>query len=359
MMTMASSIISPRQTLLTLIGTLFALAALLVATLALPFSPYVAWQRAQGTQMFHARWIYERIRFDPTPIDVAVIGSSRLEAGISPVILSRDLSARLGRPIHVANLSIVMPGRDFSYKIVQLLLDTRPEVRLILLSDDGDVVNSHPMFPETATARELLTAPVLMNGKYATNLLALPYRNLVNMAGQVAPGWFGIAATYAPAAYAGTDLDRTRGYRLPDGGWNNGAIHKAASELLRLSNGAVDRQTAGLSLFHRLPETQRLAVDRRYVGEIGRMAQAKGVRVAFLALPLYGPRQSPGDSAFYRQIGPVLKFPGLARDPMLYQSGAHLNRQGAVRASALAAAALAPIVASAQSVPKGTRDATD
>lgn len=337
-----------------LLGLLIGAGALLAALLAWPLDRYIAWQQAEGTQMFHARWIYERIRFDRTPIDVAVIGSSRLEAGISPKVLSAELTRlagerlageRIGRPVQVANLSMVMPGRDFAWEVAAQLLHHHPEVRLIVLSDDGDVVNSHPLFRETAPAAEIIGAPVVVNSKYAENLLSLPYRNLANMARHWQPGWFGVAARFDPAHYAGPGLDRSEGYVLPDGSALNGDRTEPARAMERAIAEAVARQQAGLAKLAFLPEAQRLAVDRTYVARIAQAARARGVKLAFLGLPLFGPLQSPGGNpAFYRQYGPVISLHDLARDPALFQNGAHLNHAGAVRASQLAARRLAPLI---------------
>lgn len=340
----APEAIAPRRAALLLAVMVLTTAAAALATLALPFDRYVAWQQAAGTQMFHARWLYERIVFDPAPIEVAVIGSSRLESGISPDVLSRELSRRAGRPVPVANLSLVMPGRDFGWETARLLLDHHPEVRLILLSDDGDVTNAHPMFAETAGARDIAAAPVLINARYLPNLLGLPYRRLKNAAQQAFPDRFGVVRRFVPGDYAGSTLDRTLGYRLPDGSGNNGDRSRPAAELAAMSRGAVARQEAGLRRLRFLPDARRLAVDRHYVARIAADARARGVRIAFLRLPLYGPVQSPGGDAAYRALGPVFAFPQLSRDPTLYQSAAHLNRRGAVRASILAAGAVAPLI---------------
>lgn len=341
----APAAIAPRRAARLIGAMLLTVAAGVLATLALPFDRYVAWQQAAGTQMFHARWLYERIVFDPARIEVAVIGSSRFESGISPTILSRELSRRAGRPVPVANLSLVMPGRDFSRETARLLLDHHPEVRLILLSDDGDVTNSHPMFAETASARDIAAAPMLVNARYLPNLLGVPYRRLKNVAAQWFPTRFGVTRGFVPGDYAGSDLDRTLGYRLPDGTINNGDRGRPAAELAAMSRGAVARQEAGLRRLRFLPDAWRLAVDRHYVARIAAEARAKRVRIAFLRLPLYGPVQSPGSDAAYRALGPVFAFPQLSRDPTLYQSAAHLNRRGAERASVLVATAVAPLVA--------------
>ncbi len=326
------------------LGLAIGMAAGLGASLCLPFDRYIAWQQAAGTQMFHARWIYERLHFDRTPIEVALIGSSRLESGISPRVLAAALSRRLGRTVAVANLSIVMPGRDFTDSIVAELLATHPEVRLIILSDDGEVTNSHPMFKETARAGDLWRAPFLINLHYGSNLLALPYRNIANAVQQWHPAWFGVTGRFRPSDYLGTGLDRTLGYRTPAGKAVNGDRRMAPAELLRMSRAAVARQRAGLALLRPLPVDQRLAIDRHYLASIAQRARRGHVRLAFLSLPLYGPLQEVGDVAAYERLGPVIALDGLSRHADYYQSAAHLNRQGASIASLLVAEAIAPLL---------------
>ena len=318
-----------------------------IASAFLPFSPRIAWQAAAGTDMFHARWIWERLHDDPAPIDVAVLGSSRLEAGISPQVLSARLSARIGRPVRVANLAIVMPGRDFAFETVKQLYATHPEVRLIVLSDDGFVVNSHPLFREVADPGDLIAAPVVVNTKYFANLAYLPYRNLLNVAKQAFPLSFGVAPTFDRSAYLGTDLDRTRGYRVASGKWVNGDQARPVPELIALAAQGIAAQRAGKRRFSHVPPEMSEAIDRAYVARIAALARAHGTRIAFLKLPFFGPLQPIGDPDPYRAIGPDFSLPALADQPALFQNGAHLNRAGAVRASQMAGDMLAPLVAQA------------
>lgn len=325
-------------------GFIIGLAVCLAASLTLPFDSYVAWQQAAGSQMFHSRWIYERLHFDPSPIEVAIIGSSRLEAGISPRVLEKRLTEKLRRSVGVANLSMVMPGRDLADKITEELLATHPEVRLILLSDDGEITNSHPLYKETASARELWNAPLLVNLHYIPNLLALPYRNMANFAEHWRPAWFGIQGRFRVDTYYGAGLDRTEGYRTPAGEKVNGNIRRPASELARMSLIAVTRQREGLALLRYLPPSQRLAIDRRYISSIAERAARAHVGVAFAALPFYGPVQPVGTSGFYRRIGPVIALDELSGEAAYYQSAAHLNHSGAVIASLRLADAIAPLL---------------
>ncbi|AYO77204.1 hypothetical protein [Sphingobium yanoikuyae] len=324
------------------IGLLLGMAVGLACCAMLPFSPYIAWQQSAGTQMFHSRWIFERLHHDPTPIDVALIGSSKIEAGISPTVMEEALEAKLGYRPHVANLAIVMPGRDFADKIMEELLATHPEVRLVVLSNDGDVTNSHPMFRQTARLGELLEAPLLVNLQYGTNLLAWPYRAIANFAQQRRPQWFGVASAFAPSHYEGCALDRTLGYRLASGEMVNGDQSRSKAQLLAMSRAAIGRQKAGLAMLAFLPDEARLAIDRHYVASMATRARRARVDIVFLSLPFFGPLQPVGALDAYRQWGTNIALPALASEPSFYQSAAHLNRRGAIVASRLSGEAISP-----------------
>lgn len=339
---------SPAQAAL---GIALGFALALMVTLLLPFDSYIAWQQARGTDLFHARWLYERMVYDPSRIDVALIGSSRFESGLSAPLVSAKLEQELGHPVQVANLSLVMPGRDFAYESVKLLLAHHPEVELIVLTDDGDVVDSHAYFPQVASVADVLRAPVFVNTKYASNLLQIPYRNLSNVAQQLAPLAFGVETRFNPGDYAGTGLDRTMGYQTPDGARKNGALRGDPAALIRMSAAAVARQRSGLAKLGMLDDRYRLAVDRTYVARIAALAGRCGVRVAFMRLPLVGPIQSPGSADSYRRFGPEIDLSAVASHTDFYWSAAHFNRQGAVAVSELAGAQLAPWVRAGRSGP--------
>lgn len=317
---------------------------LLLVALILPWSPQVAWQEAAGTDMFHAGWVYDRIHHDPTPIDVAIIGSSRMEAAISPHVLQQALSRRLGHPVSVANLSIVRPGRDLHAQIVAELLAQHPEVRLILLSDDGFMVSSHPLFREIATPAALLHAPVLLNPAYVGNLLALPYRNIANLAGQWLPGWFGITAKFDSSRYVGAGLDRSEGYALPSGHRRNGNLAMPLIPLTRDAQAAVALQGVGMVGKLPLPDRYKYAVDQTYVTQISDLARQHGARIAFISLPVFGPHQLAGSTLFYQQFGPDFTFTTLASNPALFQDGLHMNHHGALMVTPQLADRIAPLL---------------
>ena len=61
-----------------------AVAGLVLAVLAaaLPHDPYIRYQTTKGTIYERTRFQYERLHFDPTPIDIVFIGSSRTAGGV-------------------------------------------------------------------------------------------------------------------------------------------------------------------------------------------------------------------------------------------------------------------------------------
>ena len=191
-----TDILPPRRAakLLALMAVGFALA--LGLTLLPRANRYIRYQQANDSIMFHIQWIYERICYDKAPIDVAVVGASRLEAGVSPTVLSETLSAALKSPVHVANLSLVKPGRDLTYEVVKLLLQYHPEVKIIILSDDGSIINSQPLFKYVADDYDIVHAPVFVNTKFFVNMLFIPFRNISDSLQYLFPETFGVTREF-------------------------------------------------------------------------------------------------------------------------------------------------------------------
>ena len=51
------------------------------------------------------RWIYERIHFDPRPIDVVILGPSRSQLGFNPAAIEQQSGAH-GKQVNVVNFAI-------------------------------------------------------------------------------------------------------------------------------------------------------------------------------------------------------------------------------------------------------------
>src|SRR5688572_5686437 len=118
--------------LLLVLAAVFTL--LSVLTVALPHDPYIRYQQLRNTIQFRSQWIYERIELDPTPIHVAIVGNSRMGAGVSAPQLQELLQAKTGQNIQTANVSLPQEGRNVHYAVAKRLIETRPELKTIVFS---------------------------------------------------------------------------------------------------------------------------------------------------------------------------------------------------------------------------------
>jgi hypothetical protein len=86
----------------------------------LPQNVYQRWQLLDGTIHANARWIYERISFDPAPIDVVLLGPSRMGSAVNAPRLAEALKAR-GLPSNVVNFSLPEEGRNTNWAVAEEL----------------------------------------------------------------------------------------------------------------------------------------------------------------------------------------------------------------------------------------------
>ena len=134
----------------------------------LPENSYQRWQLLEGTIHARTRWIYERIHFDPEPVDVVFIGPSRVEAGVDAPRISQALGAR-GLPANVVNFSLPEGGRNINLAIFAELLKTKQPKLLVIGVIEKPSRFGHPAYKYMAP-REMLAKP----GDLATN--SMPFR---------------------------------------------------------------------------------------------------------------------------------------------------------------------------------------
>jgi len=301
-------------------------AALCAAVSLLPHDPYIRYQQLRDTIQFHAQWNYERIELDPTPIDMAIVGNSRLEAGVSAPELQALLRAN-GQPnLHVANLSMPQEGRNIHYVIVKRLLEKHPEVKTLIVSVvEQQPRTGHPAFRYLADAGDVVHAPMFLNVDYAGDLATLPYRQMSLFVQSQAPAAFGDTATLTKA-YEGTDRDTTLTFTLPDGRVVDRDRIVALPKITADAE-AVIAGGRGQVLPASMIDTE-YAIERTYTRRIAALAKEHGVRLIFLRLPVYSDTRPVADEPFYRQFGQVWAADFLSTDYTLYSDYGHLNRRG-------------------------------
>jgi hypothetical protein len=317
----------PRQKawrLLVLFGLTFAL--LFGASLLLPHDRYIRYQQLVDSDLFRTRWVYERIHYDKTPIDVAIIGSSRVEAAISAPILERELTEKFGRRIHVANLAIPDEGRNLHYLVARDLVENHPETRIILASVVEEAEISHPAFRYLANVDDLVHAPLLINHYYFLDAAFLPYRQMSYFIQTHLPGWFGVHRSFRDD-YAGTDMDTTHSYYLPSGKLvDRDAVAPpeklaAGSNLLIESDGGLWHQPSHWNALNNPEETA-------YTTRLVDVAKQHCAEVVFVRLPFYNSPLQMYNEAFYRRMAPLLDAQQFSHDPRSYSDTGHFNRHG-------------------------------
>jgi hypothetical protein len=309
-----------------------ALAILIVAfglaagTAALPDNEYQRWQLLDGTIHARARWIYERSRFDPTPIDVAFVGPSRTGAAVDAPQLGAELAAK-GLPSHVVNFSLPEGGRNIDLPIVQQLLTYKQPKLLVLGITEKPQRTGHSAFKYISPTSLIVDPGYLANIDYLPDLAYLPFRQLHLFAADLFPQAAGLTKTFDARRYDGPSVDTTGSVILPDGRIKEGERPASYQELER----GVRKLEAGAHppFLPRSMADVEFGDERHYLTEIIDLAHAHGVKVAFLFLPYYAGPSTIQEQDFYARFGPVWNEGWLAAHAEFYADYGHLTRGAA------------------------------
>ena len=304
---------------------------------ALPDQPYQRWQLLENTLYANATWAYERTTFDPRPIDVAIIGASRTQLGLSAPRVAERL-AGAGMPLEVANLSVIEEGRNIEWAIANELFKTkRPRLLVVSISESFDRWG-HPGFKYVAPAVALAAPPAAFLHNWLGDLAYLPYRQLMLFAASLAPSLFDLRDRFDADRYSAKPIDYSESRVLADGKRIDMDRTVSADDLR-----AEARAFAAIRKPSRLPARIAAVTDRDnsvYVAAIARLAARHGTRLLFVFLPEFAGATTIEGKATYAGLGRVENYGDLARDPRWFQSFAHLNHRGAMIASDRLAAAI-------------------
>ena len=297
-----------------------------VLSFFLPHDRYVRYQQLRDSDLFRSRWVYERIHYDKTPIDVAILGSSRLETSVSAPILEKELSKKLGRPIHVANLAIPQEGRNLHYLVARELMEAHPETRIILLSVVEGANLSHPAFRYLADPIDLLRAPLFINHYYFLDAAFLPYRQMSYFVQSYFPAWFGVSRTFRED-YMGTGFDTTYSFYLPSGLLVD-RYHVMPQDELEAGSKELINELGSLWRKPSRWHAWNNPLENEYTKRLVEVAKEHCVETLFVRLPFYKSPPHMYDEAFYRGLGPLLDAEQLSSNPQNFGDRGHFNRYG-------------------------------
>jgi hypothetical protein len=311
--------------------TIFA-AALFAASILLPHERYYRYQAHDSGTTRKADWIYERLHFDPTPIDVALIGTSRMGGGISETILEAEYCRQTGRTIRAVNLALPETGRNLNYAILKEAARTRRPKLFIVEMNEVEPRKPHDGFIVLADAADVLSAPAAINLNYFSDLIRLPGRQ-ANLYLQSLMRQPPVRPRFDRASYEGPHFDRTRTIRLLDGRSIDKDIARPKAELDALY---AEREAAEAP-YHVLPPplaALEYRYSRLYLRRMEEQAGRNGALLAYAYLPAYRAPEMPSELA--RELDVAIAFDlggAAANDPSFWFDATHWNAKGAELAS--------------------------
>lgn len=287
-------------------------AALLVglALLPIPDGPRL---RAAERQDQRIRLVLDRIRINPTPIDIAFIGTSHTVSAIDDARLETALAAG-----HVANLGTNWMGRDMHLFLLRELLTHKAPRLVVIEVNEREHPFGHVVLPFAGGLGEVLCCHAYLDPTLPRRLAAFLRQQALHAVAGAFP-----AEPSGPAFredHTWMPLEGTR------------------------SNPELDLNTSRHWL-RTLPVTQLYGL--KTVERMAAMAKAGGVRLVFLYQPNYVHVAAPphGTRAAYTALGSVLELPAeLGSDPALWYDDGHLNRNGVRVLSPALAEGLRPLV---------------
>jgi hypothetical protein len=182
----------------------------LAGSLAIPHDRYIRWQDMHAEAWARLGWMYERIHFDPTPIDIAFIGTSHSMNGIDGGAVRAALAEAGGGCRDVVNFGFPSYGRNLHWLIARELLENRKVGTLVLEVFENESRKAHPFFGNIADVPDILQAPALINLNYLSDIAKLPARQFMLGLKTLMPERFGLRRAFDPAHYDGADVDNTR-----------------------------------------------------------------------------------------------------------------------------------------------------
>jgi hypothetical protein len=300
--------------------------ALLVAVIALPHDKYLRYQSLNDHTAPNAYWIYQRIHNDPTPIDVAFLGTSRTGRSVNTARLQQGLAAR-GIQAHAVNFHVVKTGRDMHYAIAKELLTNRKVKLLVVEMTELEDRTPHPDFIFLADPSDVVLAPMVINLSYFYDLARLPGRQIDLFLETRLDQLQLRKPTFIPPPYQGPNLDWTEYLETLDGKRHPLTAAHTLEEMQALRQ----KEEAAVTPPVLPPAMARFEfrVPRYYIESILALAKEHGTKVAFMYIPRYcgPPTPPPYDKLYAGQVALMNPEP-LLHDFRLWMDGTHVNWSG-------------------------------
>ncbi len=314
--------------LLTLAVTL----ALLVGAVMTPHDPYYRWQELQTQFSRKGDWIYERLHFDPTRLDIALVGTSRTANGFSGPEVERAYCVATGRRVRVANFGYAGTGRNIEYVIAKEVVRTKHPALVLAELNEVELRRQHESFIVVAEPLDVLTAPPIINALYVADIGRLPGRQLSLFVKTLfkTPN---VRPSFDPAAYEGPDMDRSQALKMLDGTLRSRFV-RVPEKVLEKDLRARRRDQSDIRLPKPLQPLEH-HVARHYLRAIERLVAAGGGSLQYVFIPAYKEPTLPPRVLNQLAIdGAVIDLGGaIAFEKEKWRDATHTNAWGSLEQS--------------------------
>lgn len=292
----------------------------------LPHDPYMRFQRLDIGAHAKAKWIYERTVLDPTPIDIAFVGTSHTMNGVDAEYMQSIVATGGEETPHIVNLAIPNFGRDMHYVISKFLLTNKQVKHLFIEVREIESRDMHPAFHYLADTSDLIDAPLIVNTRYAENLARLPQRQLALFFDTQFPEFFN-SKTHQASEQIPEHLDRS--LYNPDGSFR--ARVTPLEELQKAERNWNRVQAPKMNRDNKFINYLNFNASFTYIEKIAQLAKQHKVELHFVYIPEYGAQDLPVDMAFYEKLSNVWTFnqDEIFSNTNHWSDHSHLNGNGA------------------------------
>lgn len=278
---------------------------LLVALFLSPYPQEFAFHYIENDCYNHGAWIYDRITHNPTPIDIAFMGSSHTIHAFQ----DKKMETLFGTNDHLTNLGYCRYGRNLEYTLLKLLLDHKSPKLIVIEVHEDEEKNSHDIFPYLAETKDLIITPTPINRDYFSDLY---------IGGSVRLECF--KAMYIFIEKIPEPTSELYGYGSAD--------RIVTKEELDENEKTWQRRLSRTEF--ELVEKMKMKYPLAYLDKMIGLIIEKNIPVIFVYLPEYGSKLLiPKYSAYYQNIAPLLIPPGeIINDALNWMDASHLNDRG-------------------------------
>jgi hypothetical protein len=300
---------------------------LAVGAALLPDRPFRRWSSLHGTIYAETQWIYERCRFDPTPIDVAIVGTSRSREGVSAPRMEADLAAR-GLPLHVVNFSLVQAGRGSDLAMLdELLRDKKPKLIVYEIQDYPNRL-VHPAYKFIGSPESEATSVLWRNSQYVDDLVYLPFRQMKSLWDGLLQGAGLQDARFVRSTYPGPSRETT-GFMPLEGEVVENL--QAAEDPVKLSQDSFVYRTSNQRRVQRTPAVlRRLGAwdDRAFLERVVALAHTRHVPIVFLYTPYFRGPATVQATDIYGGLAPIWNASFIRDRSDIWNNIVHLTGPG-------------------------------